>query len=171
MTDQTVHQPLADQQLDEIETRAAHLYEYATLAVEHGPDAQPAAERVIGTDVPALVAEVRRLRARVSELEGPAAETPIGSIAIRSESVQLDNGENLRDLAVGDSVNLRPDTGHEGLWVAAAFHGDFQERITLQHAEVVVDCGNNPVTACEFSGTRHAHPVDLDGKVRPRPTP
>jgi hypothetical protein len=99
------------------------------------------------------------------------AETLIGSITIPSESVQLDNGENLRDLAVGDSVDLRPDTGHEGLWIAAAFHGDYQDQITLQYAEVVEDCGSDPVIACKFSGTRHAHPVDLDGKVRPRPTP
>jgi hypothetical protein len=104
--------------------------------------------------------------------EDPApAETLIGSITIRSESVQLDNGECLRDLAVGDSVELRPDTGHEGLWIAAAFHGDYQDHVTLQHAEVVDDCGNDPAIACKFSGTRHAHPVDLDGKVRPRPTP
>ncbi|MGW0920149.1 hypothetical protein ACWD3J_14165 [Streptomyces sp. NPDC002755] len=99
----------------------------------------------------------------------PLPETLIGSITIRSESIQLDNGECLRDLAVGDSVELRPDTGHEGLWIAAAFHGDYQDEITLQYAEVVTDCGNDPVIACEFSGTRHAHPVDLDGKVRPRP--
>jgi hypothetical protein len=101
----------------------------------------------------------------------PHAEASIGSITIRSESIQLDNGECLRDLAIGDSVELRADTSHEGLWIAAAFHGDYQDRITLQYAEVVVDCGNDPVTACEFSGTRHAHPVDLAGKVRPRPTP
>lgn len=105
-----------------------------------------------------------------AEVPAPA-ETLIGSITIRSESVQLDNGECLRDLAVGDSVELRADTGHEGLWIAAAFHGDYQEQIALQYAEVVDDCGNDPVIACKFSGTRHAHPVDLDGKVRPRPTP
>lgn len=103
--------------------------------------------------------------------EQPPTETLIGSITIRSESIELDNGECLRDLAVGDSVELRPDTGHAGLWIAAAFHGDFQEQITLQHAEVVDDCGNDPAIACKFSGTRHAHPVDLDGKVRQRPTP
>ena len=101
----------------------------------------------------------------------PQPEALIGSITIRSESIQLDNGECLRDLAVGDSVELRHDTGHEGLWIAAAFHGDYQDQITLQYAEVVTDCGHDPVTACEFTGTRHAHPVDLDGKVRPRPTP
>ena len=103
--------------------------------------------------------------------EQPPTEALIGSITIRSESVELDNGECLRDLAVGDSVELRPDTGHGGLWIAAAFQGDFQERITLQYAEVVEDCGNDPVIACKFDGTRHAHPVDLDGKVRPLPTP
>jgi hypothetical protein len=98
----------------------------------------------------------------------PATAT-IGSITIESSSVQMDNGENLRDLAIGDSVDLRPNTGHAGLWIAAGFHGSFQEYITLLHAEVVEDCASDPAIVCKYSGTRHAHPVDLDGKVRPRP--
>jgi hypothetical protein len=99
----------------------------------------------------------------------PTTSALIGSITIPTESIELDNGECLRDLAIGDSVELRADTGHEGLWIAAAFHGRYQDRITLQHAEVVETCGDDPVIACEFSGTRHAHPVDLDGIVRARP--
>lgn len=52
--------------LDAIEARAAGLYEYAT-----GLDAawQDEADQLAGTDVPALVEENRRLRARVAELE------------------------------------------------------------------------------------------------------
>ncbi|NUO43684.1 MAG: hypothetical protein HOV82_16800 [Streptomyces sp.] len=57
-------QPITDQQptnldLDEIAGRAAGLYEYAT-----GLDAawQDEADQLAGTDVPALLAEVRRLR-------------------------------------------------------------------------------------------------------------
>lgn len=57
MTDQPT-----EQQLDEIETRAAHLYEYA--------DPTDAAWEILaGDDVPQLLAELRRLRARVAELE------------------------------------------------------------------------------------------------------
>ena len=100
----------------------------------------------------------------------PDTATAIGSITIETFSVELDNGENLRDLNIGDSVDLRPDTGHPGLWIATEFHGEHQDRITLQHAEVVENCGADPAIACKFSGTRHAHPVDLDGNVRPRPT-
>lgn len=51
----TTNSPLTDLDLDEIDARAAHLYEYADL-----PDD---AEILAGTEVPALVAEVRRLRA------------------------------------------------------------------------------------------------------------
>lgn len=99
----------------------------------------------------------------------PPATATIGSITIETSSVELDNGENLRDLAIGDSVELCPNTGHPGLWIAAGFHGPFQEYITLLHAEIIEDCTKNPAIACKYSGSRHAHPVDLDGKVRPLP--
>jgi S-adenosylhomocysteine hydrolase len=94
----------------------------------------------------------------------------IGSITIETSSVELDNGENLRDLAIGDSVELRPDTGHGGLWIAASFSGDCQAWITLQHAQEVMNCGVYPELACQFHGTWHAHPFDLDGNMCARPT-
>ncbi|MFF6966231.1 hypothetical protein ACFY9G_23050 [Streptomyces anthocyanicus] len=94
----------------------------------------------------------------------------IGAITIETSSVELDNGENLRDLAIGDSVELRPDTGHEGLWIAAKFSGQHQDWITLQHAQQVQNCSVAPETACQFNGSWHAHPFDLDGNIRPRPT-
>ncbi|MGW2692381.1 hypothetical protein ACWC3Y_11025 [Streptomyces sp. NPDC001296] len=59
-------QPLTNQQLDEYEALAANLYEYADQPEE--------ADTLCDVHVPALVAEVRRLRARVTELEGPAVE-------------------------------------------------------------------------------------------------
>jgi hypothetical protein len=175
MTDQ---KPASEQQLDDqaVQILSNEGAQCGNCGDQPGDRACPDCERYRRGYVAALRAagwmprtEVDKLRTRVAELEGPAAETPIGSITIRSESVQLDNGECLRDLAIGDSVELRPETGHEGLWIAAAFHGDYQDQITLQYAEVVDDCGSDPVIACKFSGTRHAHPVDLDGKVRPRP--
>lgn len=53
-------------ELDEIAGRAAGLYEYAT-----GLDAawQDEADQLAGTDVPALIADLRRARDRVAELE------------------------------------------------------------------------------------------------------
>lgn len=57
---------LTDQQLDEIEARAAALYEYATVADEEG---QNALDQLTDVDVPQLVAELRQARARIAELE------------------------------------------------------------------------------------------------------
>lgn len=50
--------PMTPIELDEIASRAAHLYEYA-------PSVEGELETLAGTDVPALLAEVTRLRARV----------------------------------------------------------------------------------------------------------
>ncbi|MFJ8345083.1 hypothetical protein ACIQ9J_01645 [Streptomyces sp. NPDC094153] len=61
MTDQ-----LTDQQLDEIEARAGHLYEYVQQPEE--------ADVLAGTDVPALAAEVRRLRAELADFSGRVNE-------------------------------------------------------------------------------------------------
>jgi hypothetical protein len=58
---------LTAQQLDEIETRAAYLDEYATLTDK---PLQADADQLTGKDVPALIAAVRRLTDRVAELEG-----------------------------------------------------------------------------------------------------
>jgi hypothetical protein len=64
-----VTSPLTTQQLDEIETRAASLHEYATLTDE---PLQADADQLTGEDVPALIAAVRRLTDRVAELEAYA---------------------------------------------------------------------------------------------------
>ncbi len=53
--------PLTDLDLDDITARAAHLYEHATTTV---PAVQADFDQLAGTDTPALVAEVRRLRTR-----------------------------------------------------------------------------------------------------------
>lgn len=61
--------------LDEIEARAGGLYEYAT-----GLDTawQEEADRLAGTDVPALVAEIRRLRAAMEEIRHLHKDSPMG---------------------------------------------------------------------------------------------
>jgi len=56
--------PLTEQQLDEIAARAAALYEYATVTDQEGQDAL---DELTDTDVPALLAEVRRLRDELAE--------------------------------------------------------------------------------------------------------
>lgn len=96
--------------------------------------------------------------------------TVIGHIIIPSDSVEMDNGENLRDLRVGDSIELRPDTGHGGLWITDSFHGQHREYVKLLYAELVTDCCSIQGVACKFTGTPHAHPFDLDGNIRRRPS-
>ncbi len=59
MNQQTDHTPLTDEQLDEIEARAAHLFEYVTMPTE--------ADQLAGVDVPALIAEVHRLRDELAQ--------------------------------------------------------------------------------------------------------
>jgi hypothetical protein len=71
MTEQTQSKPLSSLDLDEIEARAAALYEYATVADEEGQDAL---DQLTDTDVPALVAALRQERARVAELEAERAK-------------------------------------------------------------------------------------------------
>jgi len=71
--------PLTDQQLDEIDARAAHLFEYVTMPTE--------ADQLTGEDVPALLAEVRRLRGRLWELERPSTEAERN--ALRQSFVEL----------------------------------------------------------------------------------
>jgi phosphoenolpyruvate carboxylase len=80
----TTPAPLTPQQLDEIETRAAYLDEYATLTDE---PLQSTADLLTGTDVPALVAEIRRLQRQrrylIDQLAKRDAESGRGDEALR----------------------------------------------------------------------------------------
>ncbi|MET7944244.1 hypothetical protein [Streptomyces sp. NPDC005302] len=65
--------------LDEIEARAAHLHEYGDPT-----DTRTAGwEELAGTDVPALLAEVRQLRFRLAELgeQGPGDRETVSEAA------------------------------------------------------------------------------------------
>ena len=65
--------------LDEIETRASALYEYAVLTKSSGADSQAEADQLTGTDVPALAAEIRHLRAQRKHLLGQLAKRDAAS--------------------------------------------------------------------------------------------
>ncbi|MDX3034951.1 hypothetical protein [Streptomyces scabiei] len=64
--DTTAQAGLTAGRLDEIETRAASLHEYALLADE---PLQADADQLTGEDVPALIAAVRRLHDELAEYE------------------------------------------------------------------------------------------------------
>ena len=61
------HNPITDLDLDEIASRAAHLYEYVNVTDEA---AQPDFDQLTDSDVPALVEALRQARSRIAALEG-----------------------------------------------------------------------------------------------------
>ncbi|MFB1044400.1 hypothetical protein [Streptomyces chrestomyceticus] len=102
--------------------------------------------------------------------KGPTTTTgrEIREITIDTWAIGLGTGENLRDLNVGDAVELRTGTAFDGRWVAE----EFSERgaaVTLQAASVVANCADGTEISCRHSGTRHAHPVAADGRGLRRP--
>lgn len=93
----------------------------------------------------------------------------IREITVDHWAIELDGGESLRALGVGDAVELNASTSYPGLWVAAEFIGEFRSVVRLQAAADIEDCAAAGV-GCEYSGTsRHAHPVDSDGRIQPSP--
>ncbi|WP_406003412.1 hypothetical protein [Streptomyces sp. NBC_00829] len=85
-------------------------------------------------------------------------------ITIDTWAIELDNGENLRDLNVGDAVDLHTGTDFDGLWIAKEF-SEQGAVITLQAGQIIENCADDVAISCRYSGTRHAHPVDVDGRV------
>lgn len=94
--------------------------------------------------------------------------SPIREITVDHWAVELDCGESLRALNVGDAVELNASTGHPGIWVAVEFIGEFRETVRLQAGADIEDCAAAGV-GCQFSGGRHAHPVDSAGQFHPLP--
>jgi hypothetical protein len=105
-----------------------------------------------------------------SFLKEPTAMTDpeVREITIDTWAIELDNGENLRDLSVGDAVELHTGTDFDGLWVAKEF-SEQGAVITLQAGKVVENCADDEAISCRYSGTRHAHPVDIEGRMLRRP--
>lgn len=123
--------PLTDQQLDEIAGRAAHLHEYVAVDVE---GAQPDFDKLTGEDVPAMLAEVRRLRKQrkflIDQIAKKDAASGAGDKALRRFLAAPD--PICGDENDGDWCELEP--GHEGRhradtveWAAS---GDMAERLT-----------------------------------------
>jgi hypothetical protein len=93
---------------------------------------------------------------------------PIREITVDHWTIELDNGESLRALSVGDAVELNESTGHPGLWIVAEFTGEDREVVRLQAAADIQGCAAIGM-ACSYSGTWHTHPVDEAGQVHPSP--
>jgi hypothetical protein len=83
--------------LDEIAARAAGLYEYATGLDDAW---QAEADQLAGTDVPALVAEVRRLRAELT------AEQAQHAFTLRQRNNRSERLNHLRDVAKSGQTEL-----------------------------------------------------------------
>ncbi|MFF6904548.1 hypothetical protein ACFY9Q_01230 [Streptomyces sp. NPDC012389] len=56
----------------------------------------------------------------------PTPDRPAALVTVHYADVELDNGENLRDLAVGDYLELAEPTAGmtPGTWQVVAWHGD-----------------------------------------------
>lgn len=89
--------PLTELQLDEIEGRAAALYEYATVTDYEG---QAELEQLTDKDVAALVAEVRRQRAELADLHAENAKL------IRWHGEDDKALDKMRNTIVGPRVEL-----------------------------------------------------------------
>ncbi|TXS78662.1 hypothetical protein [Streptomyces sp. sk2.1] len=63
------------------------------------------------------------------------------AVTVSCSDVRLDNGENLRDLAVGDHLELsEPAAGmRPGTWQVVDFHGRFRDRATMRLVPAVTE--------------------------------
>ena len=122
--------PLTDHQLDEIAGRAAGLYEYAT-----GLDTawQDEADQLAGTDVPALLADLRRLR------------TQLGTM--RSETMR-----EAADLVLKTTAPLDWDADAVSCWNTAL---NIAEHNLRQHVATVL-APRRTLTPDEYSAAWHA---------------
>ena len=63
------------------------------------------------------------------------------SVTVDCFDVQLDNGENLKALSVGDHLDLsEPAAGMQaGTWQVVAYHGEFWDRATMRLVTAVTE--------------------------------
>ncbi|MFE9491457.1 hypothetical protein ACFYNF_34310 [Streptomyces sp. NPDC006641] len=80
-------------------------------------------------------------------------DTLAHEVTVDCFDVQLDNGENLKDLTVGDYMDLtEPAAGMQvGLWQVVAYHGKFQDRATMR-----------PVSSTEWTELRRGEAEKFD---------
>lgn len=106
----TTSQPerLTDEQLTAIENRAAHLAEYASQNDGEG-------DTLAGVDVPALVAEIRLLRAQLD------AEKQAHLFTLRQRNNRSTRLTHLRDLALAGDTEALAEAAKDTL---AASRGD-----------------------------------------------
>lgn len=97
MTDQTTAQPLTDRQLDQIEARvnarraalSGWINCYSPLSEQ---EALENAETALKEDVPALIAEIRRLRAAMEKIRHLHKDSPMGPCPICIDADRLAAG-------------------------------------------------------------------------------
>jgi hypothetical protein len=108
MTQPTASLALTEQQVADIETRAAHLHEYATLT---DVPLQADADQMTGEDVPALLAEIRRLKGQrkylISQLAKRDAESGRGDEALRAFLAGEQPAEPTRHLEDGSTHTVQ----------------------------------------------------------------
>lgn len=121
--------PPTEQQLDEIETRAAHLHEYATQDDGEG-------DTLAGEDVPALVAEIRRQRAELA------------AVPDRLETVLTERFTELGNPYSRMSINFQGPDG----WPASKEVGPHDVAEVLR--ELLATRTADPAPAEDFAGTQ-----------------
>jgi hypothetical protein len=87
-------------------------------------DALPEDQRPIGWDT-----EVPQ-----EDVDTTVPQTLSAEVTVNCREVQMDDGENLKALDVGNYLELdRPTAGMcPGVWLLTAYHGEFSERATLR---------------------------------------
>lgn len=154
--------PLTDQQLDEIEALAAHLYEYADQPEE--------ADTLADVHVPELVAEVRRLRA-------PRTLTPAEHSAAW-HAIEGTAGEDGADAgtilnAVLDRLGIAPPTAADEMAASLRRNGFKPGGTDAELAGVQATDKEPPAEACGKCKTPF-DPTDIrfvDSRARYRETP
>lgn len=138
--------PPTEQQLDEIETRAAHLHEYALLDDE---PMQADADQLTGKDVPALVDTVRRLAAALTEMTH-CRDNALRALYRDDVETDIDLEETIAAPFYGpgwnwDESDLKPVVREAADAVRPAFGKLTQERDRLR-SELAAEAGQAEVT-------------------------
>lgn len=135
----TQQNPITDEQLNEIAARAAGLYEYAT-----GLDTawQDEADQLAGTDVPALLAAVRRLRDALTAIRHLHKDSPMGPCPVCIDA----------DAVAAGGDGLMPYPCPTGRLAGAEDCEPPHVRAAIETGMGPCDCGVVPFVHYEHSG-------------------